>query len=112
MTYPGNYTQYREWREEQERQKEKTNVPKVQRKPTSESKEEKPRRLTYKERMEYEALDKEIPELEAEKAAIEEKMSSGNCSGDEITQLAQRFSEINDMLDEKGLRWLELGELI
>ena len=110
--YPGNYTQYREWREEQERQKEKTNVPKVQRKPTSESKEEKPRRLTYKERMEYEALDKEIPELEAEKTAIEEKMYSGTCSGEEITRLSQRFAELNDMLDEKGLRWLELGELM
>lgn len=110
--YPGNYTQYREWREEQERQKEKADTPKIQRKQVLVSKEEKPRRLTYKERMEYEALDKEIPELEAEKAAIEEKMSSGNCSGDEITGLAQRFSELNDILDEKGLRWLELSELM
>ena len=58
-----------------------------------------------------EALDKEIPELENEKASIEEKLSSGALSSDEIIKASNRYSEIKALLDEKELRWLELSEI-
>ena len=61
--------------------------------------------------MELAQLEKEIEALEAEKAAIEERLSSGALSNDEIISASTRFQEVNELLDEKGMRWLELDDL-
>jgi ATP-binding cassette subfamily F protein uup len=72
--------------------------------------QEKKRRLTFNERKEYEQLEKDIEALEQEKGAIESALSSGTISVEEITSLSKRLPVLNDELDEKSMRWLELSE--
>ena len=113
--FPGNYTQYRAWKEEQDAlkkqeeaalQAKKNPTPEKPRRQETEAK----RRLTFKERKEFEALDAEIPQLEAEKAELEQAMSSGTLSTDELLTKSQRITQLMEELDEKSMRWLELSE--
>jgi len=108
--YPGNYTQYRDWREQMddaEKQRKKTI------KPIAETvvAKERPRKLSFKEQKEYEALEQEIEALETEKATVETSLSSGTFSGPEIEKLSVRFSELDGQIDDKTQRWMELSEL-
>ncbi len=107
--FPGNYTQYRDWKKLQP--KPASEKPKQT---TSESKasyrNDTRRKLTYKEKTEFEQLERDIEALTAEKAAAEDSLSSGTLSVDEITRLSERFQAISDELDEKEMRWLELAE--
>ena len=111
--FPGNYTQFREWE-------------KLLPNPTSESKESKPqtanmdnrpkrheqkRKMTFKEKKEFEQLETEISSLEAEKAEIENALCSGTLSVEKITELSKRLPVIEEELDEKSMRWLELSEI-
>lgn len=111
--FPGNYTDYREWREANEltEAKEKEENTKKGTPKTISTKADNPRRLSFKEKTELAALDKEIPELEQEKAEIETRMSSGTCTTKEITDLSEQFANLSNLLDEKILRWLELSEI-
>ena len=68
------------------------------------------RKLTFKEKREYEELEKEIAMLEEEKNRLEAEMSSGTLSGNDLVEKSMRTAEIIDLLDEKGMRWLELSE--
>ena len=72
---------------------------------------EKSRRLTWKEQQELKALDEEIPRLEAEKADLETKLSSGTLSATELQTASTRYGELQAILDEKEFRWLELSEI-
>lgn len=113
--FPGNYSQYREWKEEQDaiRKQEEAAALKKQETPIEKPRKEEnaaKRRLTFKERKEFEELDAEIPRLEAEKKELEESMSSGTLSPDELIRQSERISQLIDELDEKGMRWLELSE--
>ena len=107
--FPGSYTDYRDWKEVKA-QHDKAQVKPMEKKDTRVRTNDK-RKLSYKERQEYEALEKEIPQLEAEKKALEEAMCSGTLSADEIAGKSKRFSELGDLIDEKSMRWLELSEL-
>ncbi|MDD3906931.1 MAG: ATP-binding cassette domain-containing protein, partial [Bacteroidales bacterium] len=113
--FPGNYSQYRDWRdvkEEEERQKKLT--ARVENKSIDQSsiaKNDRPRKLNYKEQKEFESLEKEIEMMESEKAGVEAALSSGNCTGPEIEKHSIRFSELNTLIDEKTLRWMELSDL-
>jgi ATP-binding cassette subfamily F protein uup len=69
------------------------------------------RKLSYKEKREMEQLEKDIAALEAEKKQIEEALCGGTTSVDEITAMSKRLPVLNDELDEKSLRWLELSEV-
>lgn len=116
--FPGNYTQYREYENaalQAEREKTQENaLSDKTKKETAVKSTETPlvkQRLTFKEKQELAALDAEIPKMEAEKADLEEKMSSGTLTADEIIQASNRFSELSEELDEKGMRWLELSEI-
>ena len=115
--FPGNYTQYRAWKEERDAlkkqeeaalQTKKNPAPEKPRRQETEAK----RRLTFKERKEFEALDAEIPQLEAEKAELEQAMSSGTLSTDELLSKSQRITQLLEELDEKTMRWLELSEYV
>ena len=68
-------------------------------------------KLTFKERKEFEALEVEIPLLEAEKAELETAMSSGTLSNDELLAKSERIAKVIEEIDEKTMRWLELSEL-
>lgn len=67
--------------------------------------------MSFKERREFEQLEKEIAELEAEKKAVEEALCSGTLSVDELTEKSKRLPQLTDLIDEKTMRWLELSEM-
>ena len=110
--FPGNYTDYREWRElQEEEQRDARRTPADPKPAPARPPREKPRRMTFKQRQEFETLDKEIPALEAEKRAIEAQLSGGTMDADTITAASRRFAELTALIDEKTMRWLELSEL-
>ena len=110
--FPGNYTDYREWRElEEEEQREQAKLQEKKTAPKPVEEKDKPRKLSYKEKKELEALEAEIPQLEEEKTDIETQLSSGTLSGEEITALSKRYEELSNLIDEKTMRWLELSEI-
>ena len=109
----GGYSEYREYIKEVDAAKKASQkaIEKASKPDSAPLEKEKKKKLSWKEARELEALDKEIPELENEKASIEEKLSSGTLSSDEIIKASNRYSEIKALLDEKELRWLELSEI-
>ncbi len=113
--FPGNYTDYRDWKEElqkQERRNEKSEKQKQE--PVAKNKDNKenaPRKMSFKEKQEFEAVEKEIGQLEEEKKTIETNLSNGTLSNDELLYQSKRIAELIDLLDEKTMRWLELSEL-
>ena len=68
--------------------------------------------MSYKEKYEFEQLEKEIPQLELKKKSLEEKLQDTNLPFDELQQIASELGEIGDDLDEKSMRWMELDELM
>jgi ATP-binding cassette subfamily F protein uup len=111
--FPGNYSDYREWKElkeEIDREERRENQEKKEQKPSKPEKE-KVRKLTFNEKKEFEALEREIPVLEDEKSAIEQQLSSGALSHGEIVAASQRFAEIAGLIEDKTMRWLELSEI-
>lgn len=110
--FPGNYTQYREW--ESLKPKETQNDKKLVDTEKKEKREfvgEQRRKKTYKEKCEFEQLEKDIAKLEQEQKEIEEALCSGTLSIDELTEKSKRLPEIKDVLEEKEMRWLELSEI-
>ena len=111
--FPGNYSQYRTWKEEEDRREmEKTKEEKAVKKEILKSETKEKTKLSFNERREYEQLGPIIKALEAQKAQIAEKLSSGQGSYEEITAWAKELEKVKDDLDEKELRWLELAELV
>lgn len=107
--FPGNYSDYRDWklaRAEHEKEVAKPKEEKTQRVRLNDK-----RRLTFKERKEMEQLETEIATLEEEKKTIEEALCSDTLSVDELTEKSKRLPLLNDELDEKSMRWLELSEI-
>ena len=108
--FPGNYTQYREWASLAENKTSSTSSTNTTSTKPSYRHDDR-RRLSYKEKRELEQLEKDIETLEAEKKQIEEALCGGTTSVDEITKLSKRLPVLNDELDEKSMRWLELSEV-
>ena len=107
--FPGNYSDYRNWKlakAEHEKEAAKPKEEKTQRVRLNDK-----RRMTFKERKEFEQLEKEIAALEEEKKQTEEALCSGTLSVDELTEKSKRLPLLNDELDEKTMRWLELSEI-
>ncbi|MEA4974116.1 MAG: ABC-F family ATP-binding cassette domain-containing protein [Paludibacter sp.] len=121
--FPGNYTDFREWElvsGERKTESDGRSVENGKRKTESVEQNDAKvnknnasakRKLSFKEKQEFELLEREIPELEEEKAKIEEAMSSGALSNDEIVKASERFSVLLELIDEKTMRWLELSEI-
>jgi len=120
--FPGNYTQYREWAALEgnekgvngsERGVKATSPSSARFSTTEQSSPSLPnkRKMTYKEKREFEQLEKDIAVLEAEKKQIEEALCGGTTSVEEITKLSKRLPLLKDELDEKSMRWLELSEI-
>ena len=106
--FPGNYTQYREWQALLPKEAGELKVDKDT-KPTKTVREKV--KMTFKEKREFEQLEKDITLLEDEKKRIEDALSTGMLSVDQITEMSKRLPVLNDELDEKSMRWLELSEL-
>jgi ATP-binding cassette subfamily F protein uup len=110
--FPGNYTQYRQWQSLQPKETAEANKPAKESKETKERPQNQTKRkFTYKEKMEFERLEKEIAALEEEQQLIEEALCSGTLSVDELTEKSKRLPLLKDELDEKSMRWLELSEI-
>lgn len=114
--FPGNYTQYREWcrlqpKTEGEGAEKKATKPAAKEQPSAAQKKEGKRKMTYKEKREYEQLTKELEQLENEQKTLEEALCSGQLSVEELTEKSKRLPEIKDEIDEKEMRWLELAEI-
>lgn len=107
--FPGNYSQYREEKEKEEKtpvqKAEKQSEPKSQEKPT----ETAPKKLSFKEKFEFESLEKELPALQKEKDELQEKLS-GNLPYEELQSISERINFLIADIDEKEMRWLELSE--
>ena len=116
--FPGNYTQYREWEREfipnkstpSPSQKEVSKVALQSSLPLEEGRLSH-RKLSYKEKREMEQLERDIDALEKEKKQIEEALCGATTSVEEITAMSKRLPVLNDELDEKSMRWLELSEI-
>lgn len=114
--FPGNYTQYREWcrlqpKTEGEGAEKKATKPTAKEQPSATQKKEGKRKMTYKEKREYEQLTKELEQLENEQKTLEEALCSGQLSVEDLTEKSKRLPEIKDEIDEKEMRWLELAEI-
>lgn len=106
--FPGDYTLYRDKMLEEQAAKKKTE--KVEKDKPVQEKNTVKRKLTYKENIEYQQLTGEIEQLETEKAELIARLSSGELAGDAIVSQSARLSKVEELLDEKELRWLELSE--
>lgn len=126
--FPGNYTQYREWQKLEDKKsaelkeaaqkatasRNDNNAPtpsptgKSQRDPNAAPQK---RKMTFKEKQEFAQLEKDIEALTAEKESIETALSSGSVSVEQITEMSKRLPILNEELDEKEMRWLELSEI-
>lgn len=107
--FPGNYSDYREWKElkqKQEKEKEKPAEEKTTRVRLNEK-----RRMTFKERKEFETLETEIAALEEEKKQIEALLCSGTLSVEELTEKSKRLPVVDEEIETKTLRWMELSEI-
>ena len=111
--FPGNYTQFREWEslKPKEQADAKNNAADSEKKEKREFVGEQRRKKTYKEKCEFEHLEKEIAALEKEQKTIEEALCSGTLSIDELTEKSKRLPLVKDELEEKEMRWLELSEI-
>lgn len=112
--FPGNYSQYREWNElqeseaEKEQQKKKENT--VQQAKTQ-SQSNRKRKLTFAEKNELTRLEGEIETLEEEKVNLETELCSGTLSVEALTEYSKRLPLLQEELDDKTMRWLELCEI-
>lgn len=118
--FPGNYTQYREWKKEEEEifaetTKKKLNdasQPVIQPDNLQSNAGTVKRKASYKEKREFEILQKEIEDLEKEKTSIQEQLNTGNLPYQQLQELSGRIAQITSLLDEKEMRWLELSEWV
>ena len=109
--FPGNYSQYREWQALQPKETTESGQKTAKASADTRSERETKRKMSFKEKREFEQLEKDIAALEAEQKQIEDALSSGTLSVDDITQMSKRLPLLKDELDEKSMRWLELSEL-
>lgn len=110
--FPGNYTQYREWsalKSKEESEEEKSKADKAPAK--KDYHHDTRRRMSYKEKREFEQLTADIEKLESEQKQLETELCSGQLSVEELTEKSKRLPKLKDELDEKSMRWLELSEL-
>ncbi|MBR5988769.1 MAG: ABC-F family ATP-binding cassette domain-containing protein [Prevotella sp.] len=111
--FPGNYTQYRQWQvlQPQEMAQQKVSTPVKEQKGRRDGQVQERRRMSFKEKREFEQLEKEIAALEQEQHQLEEALCSGTLSVEELTEKSKRLPLLKDELDEKSMRWLELSEI-
>jgi ABC transporter, ATP-binding protein len=109
--FPGNYTQYREWSQLKSKEETEKNSKTKEVKAKVNYHHDDRKKMTFKEKREFEQLEKEIEQLENECKKIEEDLCSGALSVDELTEKSKQLPALRELLDEKSMRWLELSEL-
>ncbi|SHG04046.1 ATP-binding cassette, subfamily F, uup [Bacteroides luti] len=107
--FPGNYSDYRDWNEAKKQKEKEAEKPKEDK--TARVRTNDKRKMSYKEKMEYAQIEKELEDLEQEKADLEADLCSGSLSAASLTEKSKRIAELIDLIDEKTMRWLELSEI-
>jgi ATP-binding cassette subfamily F protein uup len=107
--FPGNYAEYRLSERKVEKVEKVERVEKVEKVEQIEIVEKK-KQLSFKEKRELESLEKEIPQLQKEKVTLTGQMSNSDLPYAELEKITNRFTEINQLLEQKEWRWLELSE--
>lgn len=112
--FPGNYSDYRQWQQQQDAEKKALEAERAAKRTDNadtkpQSTRERPAKLTFKERKEFEQLEAELEALNAEKAALDALFNSGETIAD-IAEKSKRYTELTALIDEKEMRWLELSE--
>lgn len=112
--FPGNYSDYRQWQQQQDAEKKALEAERAAKRTDNadtkpQSTRERPAKLTFKERKEFEQLEAELEALNAEKDALDALFNSGETITD-IAEKSQRYTELTALIDEKEMRWLELSE--
>jgi len=111
--FPGNYSQFRLWQTQQELPAADYQLPEKEITVNStQAASISKRRISYKDKREFEMLAKEIEALTSEKDTITRKFSEGGLSFEELQDLSQRIGEVSSLLDAKEMRWLELSEIV
>ena len=114
--FPGNYTQYRDYQKMKSKEDNQTKPVKNTKQVNTEAKTNSSingkRKMTFKEKREYEQISEKINQLETEQKQLEEELCSGNLSVEELTEKSKRLPILKDELDELELRWLELSEFV
>ena len=109
--FPGNYTQYREWAALESDHSSSARNSKTSVNANKSYRHDDRRRMSFKEKREFEQLEREIATLEEEQRQLEEQLCSGQLSVEELTEKSKRLPLLKDELDEKSMRWLELSEI-
>ena len=109
--FPGNYTQYREWAALESDHSCSARNSKTSVNANKSYRHDDRRRMSFKEKREFEQLEREIATLEEEQRQLEEQLCSGQLSVEELTEKSKRLPLLKDELDEKSMRWLELSEI-
>lgn len=110
--FPGNYTQYREWQIEQDKQAAEEVKKQQAQKVEAAKPQKKQNKVSFKDKFEYESLEKEIDELEKRKTELNALLAQADLEYDKLEGYSKELGEVSDQLDEKGMRWLELDEMI
>lgn len=106
--FPGNYTQYRQYSALQSKEEAKADASAKEKKSY---RNDSRRRMSYKEKREFEQLEKDIASLEQQQHEIEEALCSGTLSVEELTEKSRLLPKLKEEIDEKSMRWLELSEI-
>lgn len=106
--FPGNYTQYRQYSAMQSKEEAKADASAKEKKSY---RNDSRRRMSYKEKREFEQLEKDIASLEQQQHEIEEALCSGTLSVEELTEKSRLLPKLKEEIDEKSMRWLELSEI-
>lgn len=110
--FPGNYTQYRIWQKDQENGTEAPPAPVTETTGNAPAATAAVRRMSFKEKREFEVLEKEMADLNKEKETITSRLNDSSAPYEELQQLSVRIGEVTRLLDDKEMRWLELSELL
>lgn len=111
--FPGNYTQYRLWQKESENNS--PGAPSTIKAPVLISEapvEQLKKKVSFKEKREFELLQEEIAALEKEKNSLQDGLGTSETDFAALKNMSERIAAIDELLNEKELRWLQLSELI
>lgn len=110
--FPGDYTQYREWKSVREKQENEASKSVKQERIPQKTRSDEKKKLTFKEKREFEELEPQIATLEEEKNVLEAALSSGTLSPEALVEKSNRISVVLELIDEKTTRWIELSEFM
>jgi len=110
--FPGNYTDYREYQAKADAQRKLRDESMVKTKKVEQKKPQEKTKLTYAEKLEFEALEGKIEALELKREELAKELEESASDAEKLMDLSQQLEQIQADLEEKEMRWLELSEWV